>query len=252
MAACILITEANAALAEALRTNLADAGFSAETVSTGTDALRLLDAPCFDAVLLDRALPDMDGISVLREMRTRALDTPVMLLSTRTSVAERVFGLDSGADDYLIRPFHMEECMARVRRLVRTYQRRTAGGGIAGGLHCIADLTVDSAHHVATRGGKRLALSAKECAILEYLALHPDMPMTLAEIGAYASGGREDGSEGIIPVYIHYLRRKVDSGFATKLLHTVRGGGYMLSAAAVPRCVTDVTKQSGEPCAAAV
>ena len=150
MAACILIAEANAALAEALRTNLTDAGFSAETVSTGTDALRLLDAPCFDAVLLDRALPDMDGISVLREMRTRALDTPVMLLSTRTSVAERVFGLDSGADDYLIRPFHMEECMARVRRLVRTYQRRTAGGRIAGGLHCIADLTVDSAHHVAT------------------------------------------------------------------------------------------------------
>ena len=228
----ILIAEANSSLAEALRERMRAEGFSAQAVGTGTDALRLLDAPHFDAVLLDRALPDTDGVAVLREMRTRALDTPVMLLSTRTSVAERVLGLDSGADDYLIKPFHMDECMARVRRLVRTYQRRI-GGSAGGGLHCIADLTVDTVHHVATRGGRRLTLSAKECAILEYLAAHPDTAMTPAEISAH-SAGQSDAGAAIIPVYIHYLRRKVDAGYTVQLLHTVRGGGYMLSAAEIP------------------
>lgn len=231
----ILIAEANTALVEALRERMTGEGFIVQTVSTGTDALRLLDAPIYDAVLLDRALPDTDGIAVLREMRTRTLDTPVMLLSTRTSVAERVLGLDSGADDYLIKPFHMDECMARVRRLVRTYRRKNGSDGACGAMHCIADLTVDTAHHVATRGGKRLSLSAKECAILEYLALHPDRAMSLSEISAQVSGGHTDTGAAIVPVYIHYLRRKVDAGFPLKLLHTVRGGGYMLSAAASPR-----------------
>lgn len=231
----ILLAEPNEALAGALRDRLTEDGFSAVTVLTGTDALRLLDAPRFDAVLLDWTLPDMDGISVLRELRTRALDTPVMLLSTRTSVADRVLGLDSGADDYLIKPFHMDECMARVRRMVRTYQRKADAKPSSGGsLHCIADLTVDTAHHVATRGGKRLALSAKECAILEYLASHPDTALSQQQIESHVSPAFTDGSTAIVPVYIHYLRRKVDEGYTVKLLHTVRGGGYMLSAEGLP------------------
>ena len=227
-----MIAEANEALAEALRARMEADGFTVTAAETGTDALRLLDAPRFDAVLLDRALPDMDGVAVLREMRTRALDTPVMLLSTRTSVAERVLGLDSGADDYLIKPFHMDECMARVRRLVRCCRRHaeTPEGSNGGGRYCIADLTVDTAHHVATRGGRRLSLSAKECAILEYLAQYPDSAVSAERIEASVSGG-QDVSAAVIPVYIHYLRRKVDAGFSVKLLHTVRGGGYMLSAA---------------------
>lgn len=233
----ILIVEENAALAEALRARLTEDGYDTVLAESGTEALGLLDAPRFDAVLLDRGLPDMDGVAVLREMRTRALDTPVMLLSTRTSVADRVLGLDSGADDYLIKPFHMDECMARVRRLLRAYQRKslpeTPSG--SGGLHCIADLTVDTAHHVATRGGKRLALSAKECAILEYLALHPDVTLTQADIETHISGDAAGSGTAVIPVYIHYLRRKVDAGFSVKLLHTVRGGGYMLSAEGKPR-----------------
>ena len=228
----ILIAESNEALAEALRARMEADGFTVTAAENGTDALRLLDVPRFDAVLLDRALPDMDGVSVLREMRTRALDTPVMLLSTRTSVAERVHGLDSGADDYLIKPFHMDECMARVRRLVRCCRRHAEipGGSSGSGRYCIADLTVDTVHHVATRGGRRLALSAKECAILEYLAQYPDAAVSAERIEATVSGG-QDVSAAVIPVYIHYLRRKVDAGFAVKLLHTVRGGGYMLSAA---------------------
>jgi len=230
----ILLIEPNTALLDALRTELTAQGFAAVCTATGTDALRLLDAPRFDAILLDWMLPDMDGVSVLRELRTRALDTPVMLLSTRTSVADRVLGLDSGADDYLIKPFDMKECMARVRRLVRTYRRgckmqRNAAPS-SGELYCIADLTVDAAHHVATRGGKRLALSAKECAILEYLASNPNIALTQQQIESHVSPAFSETSPAVIPVYIHYLRRKVDEGYPLKLLHTVRNAGYMLSA----------------------
>ena len=138
----ILLIEPNAALCEAVRLRLCDEGYAPVTASNGTDALKLLDSPRFESVLLDWQLPDMPGVDVLREMRTRVLDTPVMILSSRGSVADRVLALDSGADDYLLKPFHMDECMARVRRMVRTYRRRTPPSA-GDGLHCIADLTVD-------------------------------------------------------------------------------------------------------------
>lgn len=221
----ILLIESNDALRDALCTRLAAEGFSPAAVRTGTDALALLDSPRFESVLLDWQLPDMAGISVLREMRTRALDTPVMIFSTRGSVADRVLALDSGADDYLLKPFHMDECMARVRRMVRTYRRRPPSSG--SGLHCIADLTVDTKHHVATRGGKRLALSAKECAILELFASHAGETVSRAEIERHVSPAGADSR--LIPVYIHYLRKKLDAGFSRKLLRTVRNQGYVLS-----------------------
>lgn len=222
----ILLIESNDALRAAITARLKEDGYSPVAVRTGTDALVLLDAPRFETVLLDWQLPDMAGISVLREMRTRALDTPVMILSTRGSVADRVLALDSGADDYLLKPFHMDECMARVRRMVRTYRRQTPPSS-GSGLHCIADLTVDTNRHVATRGGKRLALSAKECAILELFACHAGEPLSCAEIERHVSPTHTDS--GLIPVYIHYLRKKLDAGFSRKLLRTVRNQGYILS-----------------------
>ena len=196
----------------------------------GTEALSLLNAPRFDAVLLHWQLPDMDGMAVLHELRTRKLDTPVMLLSSRTSVSECVQALDAGADDYLLLPFHMDECMARVRRMVRVY-RRPAVTELPGIL-CVADLTVDTAHHVVTRGGRRLALSAKECAIMEYMACNPGVTLTRQQIETHLSPEVLGVSATLIPVYIHYLRRKVDDGFSVKLLHTVRNTGYVLSARA--------------------
>jgi len=223
----ILLIESNDALRAAVCTRLAEEGYSPIAVRTGTDALKLLDSPRFESVLLDWQLPDMEGVAVLRELRTRALDTPVMILSTRGSVADRVLALDSGADDYLLKPFHMDECMARVRRMVRTYRRQTPPSA-GDGLHCIADLTVDTKHHVATRGGKRLLLSAKECEILELFASRAGDTLTREEIEQHLS--LSSGDTAIIPVYIHYLRKKIDSGFHLKLLHTVRNKGYMLSA----------------------
>lgn len=211
-------------LAERLRAD----GFIPVGARTGTDALKLLDSPRFETILLDWMLPDMDGVSVLRELRTRALDTPVMVLSSRGCVTDRVLALDSGADDYLLKPFDMDECMARVRRMVRTYRRQPPRSG-SSGLHCIADLTVDPARHIATRGGKRLPLSAKECAILEVFAAHAGTPLSQRELEQAVMDTVTES--GIIPVYVHYLRKKIDDGFHLKLLRTVRNKGYMLSGA---------------------
>ncbi len=221
----ILLIEPNQALRQALAERLRAESFTPVEAATGTDALRLLDTPRFESVLLDWQLPDLEGLSVLREMRTRALDTPVMILSSRSSVADRVLALDSGADDYLLKPFHMDECMARVRRMVRTYRRQTPPSA-QNGLHCIADLTVDTNRHIATRGGRRLALSAKECAILELFASRAGDTLTCEEIEQHVS--QTVSACAIIPVYIHYLRKKIDDGFSVKLLRTVRNRGYTL------------------------
>ena len=224
----ILLIESNEALRAAVSARLTADGYSPISVGTGTDALRLLDSPRFESVLLDWQLSDMAGVSVLREMRTRSLDTPVMILSSRGSVADRVLALDSGADDYLLKPFHMDECMARVRRMVRTYRRSTPPSS-GSGLHCIADLTVDTTRHVATRSGKRLPLSAKECAILEFFAAHAGNTLSREEIERFVSPDGTDSA--VVPEYIHYLRKKLDDGFSVKLLRTVRKQGYVLTAA---------------------
>ncbi|MCR5306263.1 MAG: response regulator transcription factor [Oscillospiraceae bacterium] len=224
----ILVIAPEDRLRSALERRLSAEGMNPVCAGTGTEALSLLNAPRFDAILLHWQLPDMDGMAVLHELRTRTLDTPVMLLSSRTSVAECVQALDGGADDYLLLPFHMDECMARVRRLVRVYSRPAAKE--LNGILCIADLTVDTAHHVVTRGGRRLALSAKECAIMEYMACNPGVTLTRQQIEEHLSPEDISGSATLIPVYIHYLRRKVDDGFSVKLLHTVRNTGYVLRA----------------------
>lgn len=221
----ILIVEPNEALCRAICDRLEAEGFRAVAAGTGTDALTLLDTPRFEAVLLDWSLPDTDGNSVLREIRTRALDTPVMILSHRTSVAERILALDSGADDYLLKPFHMDECMARVRRMVRTYRRHTPPGS-GSGIYCIGDLTVNTERHAVTRSGKRLPLSAKECAMLEFFAQHKGSFLTKEQI----TEGLPDIAFGtdLVPVYVHHLRRKIDEGFSRRLLRTVRRKGYIL------------------------
>ena len=221
----VLLIESNEALCAAISAQLRAEGITAVAVRSGTDALKLLNAPRFESVLLEWMLPDMDGVSVLREMRTRSLDTPVMVLSSRGCVADRVLALDSGADDYLLKPFHMEECMARLRRMVRTYRRSEIS---AAGLHCVADLTVDTARHIATRGGRRLLLSAKECAILEVFAAHAGQTVSQQELEEAVM--ERGAAPGIIPVYIHYLRKKLDDGYRLKLLRTVRNQGYVLSA----------------------
>ncbi len=223
----ILIVEAQKTAASALAERLRTDGMQPVIASGGTEALCMLDQPRFDAILLNRTLPDSDGLSVLRELRTRTIDTPVMVLSTRGSVADRIAALDGGADDFLMVPYHMDECMARVRRMVRTYRRRPAAENA---IRCIADLTVDTERHVATRSGQRLPLTDKECAILELFAKNPGVTLTPDDIEAQLSPELVRRSTALIPVYIHYLRQKLDVGFSRRLLHTVRRAGYVLCA----------------------
>ena len=222
----ILIVESNRTLVQSLRTRLEADGFTVTTAAIGHDALGLLTEPRFHGILLSTGLPDMKGLQVLRELRNRNLDTPVMLLSMQSAVADRVCGLDSGADDYLVKPFHIDECMARVRRLVRTYQLPNKAPSI----FCVADLTVDTEHHIATRSGTRILLSAKESAILEYMVQHQGQALPREDIEAHVPSSLLQPGSAVISVYIHYLRKKLDRDYPVKLLHTVRGNGYVLSA----------------------
>lgn len=222
----LVITERrrlSAALAELLGTG----GYAVQVCHSGLAALRALTVTRYDTILLEWNLHPISGLSVLRELRTRGIDAPVLVLGAGATVEERVLALDSGADDFLRMPFHPDELMARVRRMLRSY------GHIADApkpeIYCLADLTVDCDHRLATRSGKRLMLSQKEYAILECLIRHQGQTLSASEIEADIASQTSAGGT-IISVYIHYLRRKIDHGFAVKLLHTVRKGGYVLKA----------------------
>jgi DNA-binding response OmpR family regulator len=224
----ILLIESNHLLRHSILGRLAEDGYQVTTALTGTKALQLLDTPRYDTILLDTALPDITAIGVLREIRTRGIDTPVMMLSTENRISDRVHALDSGADDFLAMPFHLDELMARIRRMVRTYKRTSAQHD--NGIRCLADLTVDTKRQIATRGGKRIPLSAKEFAILEYLIDNQGTTLTRESIEKHVSSQGINSNDSVISVYIHYLRRKIDDGFSLKLLHTIRNEGYVLRA----------------------
>lgn len=224
----ILLIEGNNLMRHSILGRLAEEGYQVTTALTGTKALQMLDAPRFDTILMDTALPDITAIGVLREIRTRGIDTPVMLLSAQNKVSDRVHALDSGADDFLAMPFHLDELMARIRRMVRTYKRSTTNED--NGIRCLADLTVDTQKQIATRGGKRIPLSAKEFAILEYLIDNQGVTLTRESIEKHVSSDEMNSNDSVISVYIHYLRRKIDDGFSVKLLHTIRNAGYVLRA----------------------
>ena len=222
----ILLIEGNTILRRDILARLSEDGYQTTTAASGTKALQILDSPRFDAILLNTTLPDITGLGVLRELRTRGIDTPVLLMSPQNSVSDCVQGLDSGADDFLPIPFHIDELLARIRRMARSYQRSDVTPD--NGIHCLADLTVDTKRQIATRSGKRLPLSAKEYEILEYMICNQGVTLTRENIESHVSKEIMTKSDTLISVYIHYLRRKVDDGFPVKLLHTIRNAGYVL------------------------
>lgn len=221
----ILVISERRRFSAALTELLGAEGYVVQHCHTGLAALRALTVKRYDTILLEWNLQPISGLSVLRELRTRGIDAPVLVLGSGATVEERVLALDSGADDFLSMPFHPDELKARVRRMLRSYGQTSITSKPE--IYCLADLTVDCDHQLATRSGKRLMLSQKEYAILECLIRHQGQTMSAAEIEAnIASQAAASGT--IISVYIHYLRRKIDHGFSVKLLHTVRKGGYVL------------------------
>ena len=220
----ILVVEDEQKVANALKEGLEDERYEVVLAPTGEDAFFRINTEQFDIVLLDLMLPGRDGLEVLRTIRKRGLDTPVLLLTARSSLEDRVAGLNSGADDYLVKPFAFAELLARIRALLR--RGRTQDGLRLG----VADLDMDLVTRKVTRGGRSLDLTAREFELLEYLLRRQGqvvMRDTLAR-DVWKETGRGTPLNNVIDVHIARLRRKVDVDYPAKLIHTVRGLGFML------------------------
>jgi DNA-binding response OmpR family regulator len=217
----ILLVEDDAMIGESLRESLRRQGFAADWVRDGRAADAVLASERFDAVLLDLGLPQRDGLQVLTALRARGDTTPVIVVTARDALSDKVGGLDAGADDYLVKPFELDELLARLRALAR---RR---GGRADNALQVGDLRLDPATREVTRGGRAVVLSAREFAVLQALMERPGAIVSRAQLEDRLYGWGEELESNAITVYIHQLRRKLGDD----VLHTVRGLGYYAGAA---------------------
>jgi len=217
----ILVVEDEKKVASFIKRGLEAANYSVEVEYDGEAGLSRLLKGDYDLVILDVMLPKLDGLSLMKQFRQRQVNTPVLLLTARVTVADRVMGLDLGADDYLTKPFAFEELLARVRVLLRR-------GAAAPAVLAVADLRLDPVTREVTRGNQRIDLTAKEFALLEFLLRRQDQVLSRAIIAQHVWGVNYDTFTNVIDVYVNYLRKKIDSGFEPKLIHTVRGVGYVL------------------------
>nr|WP_297279215.1 response regulator transcription factor [uncultured Butyricicoccus sp.] len=218
----ILVAEDEKDLNRLLCQTLTRAGYGVDACYNGVQAMDCLHCADYDCVLLDVMMPEKDGHAVLREMRAAGKTTPVIFLTARDSVRDRIDGLDMGADDYLVKPFDFEELLARIRAATRKYSGEKTRELV------LADLIVDTVTHDVRRAGKVIKLSAKEYAILEYLMRHKEAVVSRTQIEDHIWNYDYTGGSNVVDVYITYLRKKIDQGFDKKLLHTVRGAGWIL------------------------
>jgi two-component system copper resistance phosphate regulon response regulator CusR len=219
----LLVAEDEPKTATYLQQGLSEAGFSVDRVMTGTDALQHALSEAYDLLILDVMMPGLDGWEVLRMVRAAGKDVPVLFLTARDRVEDRVKGLELGADDYLVKPFAFSELLARVRTLLRRGNNATAQTSMQ-----IADLEVDLLKRRAIRSGKRIDLTAKEFALLELLLRRRGEVLSKSLIASQVWDMNFDSDTNVIEVAIRRLRAKIDDDFRVKLIHTVRGMGYML------------------------
>lgn len=218
----VLVVEDQPEMNALLVRQLTDAHYSVDGCLNGNDALDYLAGGAYDAVVLDVMLPGVDGLEVLRRRRAAGDKTPVLLLTARDGVEDRVRGLDSGADDYLVKPFALAELLARLRVLIRRRSDQVSD------VIAVGDLRVDCAARTAARGGQNIALSAREFAVLEYLARNAGVVLSRERISQGVWNYDYEGGSNVVDVYIRYLRKKIDEGRDRRLIHTVRGVGYVL------------------------
>lgn len=219
----ILIIEDDEKMVNLLTAGLKDEGVVSESVNNGQGALDIITSHDYDLVVLDLMLPgELDGFDVCREIRKRKIDIPIIMVTARESIEDRVKGLDAGADDYLPKPFSLAELMARIRALVR--RRRPLDQPVLQ----IADLILDPAKHTVERGGRNIKLSKKEFRLLEYLMRNSNRVITRTMLIEHIWGYKINYNSKVVDVYINYLRRKIDNEFPRKLISTVRGVGYMI------------------------
>ena len=218
----ILLVEDEKDLAMIVKQGLEEEGYVVEVAHDGEEGLYMAENYSVDVVILDIMLPKLDGLSVLTSMRKKGINTPVLMLTARDALIDKIKGLDTGADDYLTKPFVFGELLARVRSMIR---RKTT---VKEAVIRIADLEVDTASHEVKRGGAAISLSAKEYALLEYLAYKKNTVVSRSDIIEHIYHEDSDMDSNVVDVYINYLRNKVDKGFDRKLIQTVRGAGYIL------------------------
>ncbi|MDO4261382.1 MAG: response regulator transcription factor [Eubacteriales bacterium] len=218
----ILVAEDEQDLALIIARKLTQEGYSVDCCHDGAEAMDILSYTEYDAVILDIMMPGADGYQVLQSLRSRGDATPVMFLTARDAVSDRVKGLDSGASDYLVKPFSLEELAARVRTMLRT------SFGMASNVLSVGGLTLDCATHQVTRDGQPVDLSAKEYALLEYLMRNRGVVLSREKIENHIWNFDYEGGTNVVDVYISYLRKKIDGGRDRRLIHTVRGRGYVL------------------------
>lgn len=227
MSARILLIEDDGQIADYIARGLDEEGFVVDRADNGRDGLFMATDREFDVVVLDRMLPAMDGLSLLKAMRAAEVDTPVLMLSALGSTDDRISGLTAGADDYLGKPFSFAELLARLQVLVR---RRTGTPRMQDTVLRCADLELDRLSRVVRRGGRKIALQPREFRLLEYLLLHLGEVVTRTMLLEAVWDFHFDPGTNVIDVHISRLRRKIDDGEGTMLFHTVRGAGYRLAA----------------------
>ena len=221
----ILIVEDEHKISAYLKRGLEEQGYAVDTAFTGIEALDWVQAAPYDLIILDIMLPEIDGITLCRELRVRGMRMPILMLTARDAIDDRVTGLDAGADDYLIKPFSFNELLARVRALLRRNQDAPKVTTLQ-----VGDLVLDTLARRVSREGKRIDLTPKEYAILEFLMREKGRVLTRTQIAEHVWNYEVYNQSNIVDVYIRNLRRKVDDGYQLKLIRTVRGVGYQISA----------------------
>ena len=219
----LLVVEDERQIASFLERGLKEEGYAVDVVHNGNDALDWTVAVEYDAIVLDVLLPGRDGFSVCREIRARGATTPVLMLTARDAVDDRVNGLDSGADDYLVKPFAFKELLARLRAITRR-QSDSRSTELR-----IADLTLNTLTHTAQRGERRVELTTKEYNLLEFLMRNPNRVLSRTQIAEHVWNLDFVAESNVVDVYIRYLRRKIDDESDLKLIKTVRGSGYLIN-----------------------
>ena len=219
----VLVAEDDQVIADFVSQGLREAGYAVDVASTGPDALKKALDGGYDAAVMDVMLPGLDGLSVIEQLRARRQQTPVLILSARHTVDDRVKGLQAGGDDYLTKPFAFAELLARLQALLR----RSAGTTEPTRL-VVGDLTLDLLSRKVERGGRTIELRPREFALLEYLMRHPGRVLSKTMILSHVWGYSFDPGTNVVDVLVSRLRDQVDEGFPTKMIHTVRGAGYVL------------------------
>lgn len=220
----VLVVEDEPRIAGFLNQGLSEAGYAVDVAHDGEEGMAYVSVSEYDAIILDIMLPKLDGMALLRKLRSKAIGTPVLMLTARDALDDRIKGLDAGADDYLVKPFAFPELLARLRALLRRPPMQT------GAVLRIGDLELDAARREVRRGGKLVNLSPREFSLLEYMMRHPDQVLTRTQIAEHIWSFDFYGTSNVVDVYVGYLRRKIAGGDGTPLIHTVRGVGYRMSA----------------------